>query len=109
MITAQARATKARVHPLSALALALADWLVTGLNIATSMDAYWPVALGSGLFGALAIVWIERTLDEASSRAAAIKGACALALIALPFPLAGSVVALALLAWWLVDRLVHRH
>jgi hypothetical protein len=108
MTTANASAHNAPVHPLSAASLALADWLATGLNIVTYMDAYWPVAVGSALLGALAIMLVERKLSDASWRVALIKGGCALPLIALPFPFAGSLVALAFLAWWMVAFLVHR-
>lgn len=108
MSTIEARALRAPVHPLSALALALADWSATGLNIVTYMDAYWPVAVGCALLGALVIASIERKLGGATRRVALIVGACASALIILPFPFAGSIVALGLMAWCLVVWLRQR-
>lgn len=96
------------VHALSALALAFGDWLAMGFNIVTAMDAYWPVSVGSALLAALAIFFIERQRAQGSQRAALIKAACAVPLIVLPFPLAGSVVGLAFLVWALVSWLMHR-
>ena len=108
MATLQRGMAHAPVHMLSALTLALGDWLAMGLNILSSKDAYWPVSIGSALLASLTIFFIERRLAQASARAALLKAAAAVPLIVLPFPLAGSVVALALLAWSLVSWFVRR-
>jgi putative effector of murein hydrolase LrgA (UPF0299 family) len=79
-----------------------------GLNILTAMDAYWPVSIGTALLASLAIFFIEHRLAQASQRSALIKAAAAVPLIALPFPLAGSVVGLLLLAWALVSWFARR-
>jgi len=102
------RGVRSPVHPVSAAVLALADWLTTGLNIATYMDAYWLVAFGCALAGALGVFFAEQKLGEASLRAALIKAALAAALVVLPFPLAGTIVALVFLLWALADRLFAR-
>jgi hypothetical protein len=51
---------------------------------------------------------VEQKLGQASARVALIKAGCAPPLIVLPFPFAGTIVALALLAWVLIGRLVPR-
>lgn len=108
MTTLQRIITHPPVHPFSALALILGDWLATGLNIVTFMDAYWPVALASAICAAIAIFFVERLLAGTEQRVALLKAAVAVPLIILPFPFAGSVVGVALLIWALVSWLVPR-
>lgn len=92
-------------HPLSALALALADWLATGLNIATAMEAYWAVAVGCSAVAAAGIYVCESRLTGVSARAACLRAVCMAALVLLPFPFAGSFAAVGLLAWTLASWL----
>lgn len=96
------------VHPLSALALVLGDWLALALNVLTLMDAYWPLSIAAALLASLAIFLCERRLGHASQRFALILAASAVPLIVLPFPFAGSVVGASLLAWTAVSWLVQR-
>lgn len=90
---------RAPVHPLSALSLVVADWLATGLNIATSMDAYWPVTGGCALLAAGAVLSVEQLLMRVPPRKALLRSALTAPLVLLPFPFAGSAAGLALLAW----------
>jgi len=106
MNSLQRNMAKPPVHPLGALALVTADWLATGGNFLTGMDAYWPVSVGAALAAALAIFFVERHYSAASQRAAMIKAGCALPLIVAPLPFLGSVVGLALLLWAAIRGLV---
>ena len=110
-MTIQRRVANPPVHPLGALALVLADWLATGLNLLTAMDAYLPVSLGAGLAAATAVFFVERNRSHAGHRNAAFKATCAMALVVVPLPLLGSAVGLALLVWalasWLMQRRAH--
>jgi hypothetical protein len=108
MSTMQSGTTRFPVHPLSALALVLGDWLALCLNILSAMEAYWPISIAAASLASLAIYFSERQLGQASQRAGLVKAACAVPLVVLPFPIAGSVVGLALLAWDLVSWLVQR-
>jgi hypothetical protein len=108
MTTMQSGTTQLPVHPLSALSLVLADWLALGLNIVTAMDAYWPISIAAAVLASLAIYCSERMLGQVSQRLALIIAASAGPLIVLPFPLAGSVVGVTLLAWAAIGWLVHR-
>ena len=92
-------------HPLSALALLFADWLATGINIATSMDAYWAVAVGCSAAAAAAIFACESRLVGVSRRAVWLRTVCMAPLVLLPFPFAGSFAAAGLLAWALANWL----
>jgi hypothetical protein len=96
------------VHPFSALALVLADWAATGLNILTGMDAYWPVSIGAALAAALATFFVERRFSNASQRAMMFKAGAAIPLIVFPLPLLGTTVGAAMLLWALVSWLVGR-
>lgn len=109
MTTNSHRFINAPVHPYSALALVAADWLAMGLNILTLMDAYWPISLGAAMAAAISTFFVERRLDHASPRLAAIKAACVLPVILAPLPLLGTVVGAVMLAWALVVRLVPRN
>jgi hypothetical protein len=104
---AEGRGT-APIHPLSALSLVVADWLATGLNIATGMEAYWAVASGCALLAGLATFSVERMIMHVGLRAALLRAACTAPWVLLPFPFAGSAAALVLLAWalygWLAQR-----
>jgi hypothetical protein len=99
MTTIQRGLIKPPVHALSALTVVLFDWLVLALNVVTAMDAYWPVSIGTALLAALVIFFIEHKFAHENTRHALLAAACAPPLIVLPFPLAGSVVGLALLLW----------
>lgn len=98
----------APVHPLSALVLALADWCATGLNIATSLHAYWAVVAGCALTAGAATFLLEWRRAKATVLNACIKAACVAALVSIPFPFAGTLVASVLLTWSLYDRLKRR-
>lgn len=90
---------RAPLHPLSALLLLLADWAILGLNLLTAMHAYWAVDVGSALGAGALVTLIERRLSWVSVRAALLRGGLCGLLIALPFPIAGTVVAFTILAW----------
>jgi hypothetical protein len=88
------------LHPFSALVLGSADWLGFGLNIVTTMQAYWLVVTACALSSILSMSWIERTLEREPTRVAILKGSMLSALIIVPLPLAGGLAAFGLLIWW---------
>jgi len=92
---------------LSALFLALGDWLAFGLNVFTLMQAYWLVTGGCALAVAGSVATVELLRSEVTPLHAALKGCGAGAVILLLLPLAGSAAALALLGWWLASRPAH--
>jgi hypothetical protein len=108
MNTLQRSMAKPPVHAFSALALVLADWAATGLNILTGMYAYWPVSIGAAIAAALATFFAERRFSNASQRAIMLKAGAAIPLIVVPLPLLGTTVGVAMLVWALVSRLVGR-
>lgn len=89
----------APLHVASALLVALADWLVFGLNMATSMDAYWTINVGTALAAGGLIALVQRLYARDGARDALLKGAVGTVVVGLPLPLAGSAVALAALTW----------
>ncbi len=99
MNTLAEQGARAPVHPLSALSLVLADWLATGLNIASAMEAYWAVTSACTVLAAGAVFSIEHLLMHVPPRKALLRSAATTPLILLPFPFAGSAVGVALLAW----------
>jgi hypothetical protein len=88
------------LHPLSAVVLATADWLGLGLNIITTMQAYWLVVAACTVSSTLGMGLIERRLEREPPRIALLKGGLLSALIAVPLPLAGGLAAFGLLIWW---------
>jgi hypothetical protein len=89
----------APLHVGSALLVALADWLVFGLNMATGMDAFWTINVGSALVAGGLVALVQRLYAIDGVRNALLKGAVATIVVGLPLPLAGSAMALAALTW----------
>jgi hypothetical protein len=89
----------APLHAVSALALAVTDWVAFGLNIATAMHAYWPVTLGTALVGGALTTLVQQRYAKDGLRRALIKGAVVVALVAVPLPVTGTALALAALTW----------
>jgi hypothetical protein len=89
----------APLHVASALLIALADWLVFGLNMATGMDAFWTINVGSALTAGGLVALVQRLYARDGARDALLKGAAVAIVVGLPLPLAGSAVALAALSW----------
>jgi hypothetical protein len=89
----------APVHAGSALVIALADWLVFGVNIATRMHAYWAINVSTALGAGVLVALVQRLSAKNAVREALLKGLGAFMIVVLPLPLTGSAVALALLTW----------
>lgn len=90
--------SEAPLHAASALLIALTDWLAFGLNIATTMHAYWLVDVSTALVAGALVMLAQRHATDGWQRAA-LKGAVAAVVVAIPLPLTGTVLALVALTW----------
>jgi hypothetical protein len=98
----------APLHAGSALLVALADWLVFALNMATGMDAYWTINVGTALVAGGLVALVQRLYAKDGARDALLKGAVGTIVVGLPLPLMGSAVALAALTWAWMSSLSRR-
>lgn len=99
MFTLEKTVREAPLHAVSALVLALADWLAFGLNIATTMHAYWPVTVATALAGGGLVLLGQVYRSKDSWLPALVKGLFCAAFIAIPLPVVGTAVALVALTW----------
>jgi hypothetical protein len=90
--------SEAPLHAASALLIAAMDWLVFGLNIATTMHAYWLVDVGTALVAGALVILAQRYATD-GWQPALLKGAVAAVVVAIPLPVAGTVLALVALTW----------
>lgn len=90
---------EAPLHAASALSIALADWLAFGLNVATTMHAYWPLNVGTALAAGALVTLVQRRRTPDSWLRALAKGAVGAMVVAIPLPVVGTALALAALTW----------
>lgn len=87
-----------RLHPLSAVAILVLDWLFFGGNALTALalSPLWIVA-GAGV-AAATVYWLQTRRSHDPPRAALLKALVAAVLVGVPFPIAGTFAGAGVLA-----------
>jgi hypothetical protein len=92
----------------AALVIALSDWLVFTVSLVTSAEQFWSINLTFAGLAAFTVWLLEGENGEGASWARALRATSAAVLVAVPFPLLGTVTVASALSWPFAQNALQR-
>src|SRR5689334_9687309 len=108
MLTTKRDGIQCPIQMASAVVMLVAEWLVYALNMATWAFEFWYIDVAGALLACVSVAMAESALG-ATVKEAWLKGVAVGLIVAIPFPVVGTVLAVAALGWHLVTGLQRRH